>query len=99
MDKRLLLAIAVCIGILWAWLPIWIGVILVQAGSRAGEYADRGDAVALTAFMGRLKTYFVISGVMVIVSLALSVITVIAVVVLMAAGLWSMPSLLESLGQ
>ncbi|MFO7651171.1 MAG: DUF5362 family protein, partial [bacterium] len=22
------------VGILWAWLPIWLGVLLVQAGSR-----------------------------------------------------------------
>jgi hypothetical protein len=87
------------IGILWAWLPIWVGIVLMQAGSRAGEFAERGDAPSLTAFMGRLKTYFAISGITIIISLALSIITVIAVVVLMAAGLWSIPSLLESLGQ
>jgi hypothetical protein len=87
------------IGILWAWLPIWVGIVLMQASSRAGEYAERGDAASLGAFMGRLKTYFAISGIAIIISLALSVISVIAVVVLMAAGLWSMPSLLEALNQ
>lgn len=87
------------VGILWAWLPIWIGIVLVQAGTRAREYAERGDAASLSALMGRLKTHFVMSGVTIIVALALSVISVIVVVALLAAGLLSMPSLLEALGQ
>ncbi len=87
------------VGILWAWLPIWLGIILVQAGSRACEYVERGDAAALAALMGRLKTYFVVNGVLIIVALALSVLCAIAVVALIAAGAWSLPSLLELLNQ
>ncbi len=38
------------VGLLVAWLPIWMGVVLTKAGSKAGEYADKGDcAVARRA--------------------------------------------------
>jgi len=83
------------VGILWAWLPIWLGIILVQAGSRAGDYAARGDAAALEAMTGKLKTYFVISGIVVIVSMALSLISFIVMGILLAAGAMSLPDLMN----
>jgi hypothetical protein len=75
------------IGILWAWLPIWLGVVLTQAGSRAREYADKGDMASLEAMTGRLKTYFTLSGVVMIVSIALGVIAAIFWGVVVAMGL------------
>jgi len=85
------------IGILWAWLPIWLGVILSQAGSRAGDYLDRQDDAALAQFTGKLKTYFVISGVVLIVSLALGVLAGIFWVIVVLAGGFALPSFLQQL--
>lgn len=85
------------VGILWAWLPIWIGIVLLQAGSKAEEYAARGDETALAGFMDKLRSYFAISGIALIVALALSVIWVILVFVLVGVGVFSAGSLLQAL--
>ena len=83
------------IGILWAWVPIWLGVIMVQAGSRAGEYADKGDMASLEGMTGQLKTYFTISGILMIVSFAMAVIVAIAWAVLLGLGVFSSSSLMD----
>jgi len=87
------------IGIVFAWLPIWLGIILLQAGSRAQEYVDRGDEAALAGFTGKLRTYFTISGVLLIVSLGLGIISSIVWIVLVAGGLVALPSLSDYLNQ
>ena len=84
-------------GIVIAWLPIWMGVVLTKAGSKADEYAEKGDMAALEGLTGQLKTYFVISGVLIIVSFALAIIVMIAWIVLFSLGLLNMPSLTEML--
>jgi len=86
------------VGILWAWLPIWMGVILNQAGGRAQDYLDRGDSAAMAGFLGKVKTFFVMTGIVMIVSLALGVI---AAVVGLAFGIFagaSLPNLLQQYG-
>jgi len=82
-------------GIVIAWLPIWMGVVLTKAGSKAGEYADKGDFTSLEGLTGRLKTYFTISGIMMIVSFAIAVIIAIAWVVLLGLGVFSSSSLMD----
>ncbi|MEO0081723.1 MAG: DUF5362 domain-containing protein [candidate division WOR-3 bacterium] len=85
------------IGILWAWLPIWMGIILTQAGSRAQEYAERNDPAALTGLTSKLRTYFVIQGVLLIVSLCLAVLGgILAIVLGLFAG--GLPELLKQYG-
>jgi len=76
------------IGILWGWLPFWLGLILNQAGSRAQEYVDRNDTRSLVEFTGKLRTYFVVTGVLTIVSICLAVLGAILGLVfgLFAAG-------------
>ena len=92
------LQVLTIIGIVIAWLPIWMGVILTKAGTKAGEYADRGDVASLEGMTGQLKTYFIISGVMIIVSFAMMVIVMIASFALAAAGV-ALPSLAEMLSR
>jgi hypothetical protein len=75
------------VGIAIAWLPIWLGVIMVQAASRAKDYADKGDEASLAAMTGKLKTYFTISGILMIVSLVVGIVASIVWVVLIAAGM------------
>jgi hypothetical protein len=82
-------------GIVIAWLPIWMGVVLTKAGSKAGEYADKGDFTSLEGVTGQLKTYFTISGIMMIVSFAIAVIIAIAWVVLLGLGWVSSSSLMD----
>ncbi len=83
------------IGILWAWLPIWLGVVLTQAGSKASEYADKGDAASLEAMTGRLKAYFTLSGIVMIVSIAMGIIAGVVWAILLAAGVLSSSSIMD----
>mgnify|MGYP003681886642 CR=1 FL=1 len=85
------------VGLIVAWMPIWLGVLLLQAGSRAQEYADRNEPVALAGFTGKLRTLFLIMGILTIVSIGLSVIGAIigATFGLFTGGL---PALLEQYG-
>jgi len=84
-------------GIIIAWLPIWMGVVLTKAGSRAGEYADKGDLASLGDMTAQLKTYFTISGVLIIVSFAITLIVMVAWLVLVGLGVFTVPSLLDAL--
>ena len=52
------------VGILFAWLPIWMGVLMFQAGSNIESAAQFGDKFAFLRSMGGLKTYFVLQGVL-----------------------------------
>jgi hypothetical protein len=82
-------------GLVIAWLPIWMGVVLTKAGSKAGEYADKGDFASLEGMTGQLKTYFTISGIMIIVSFAVSIVIFVAWAVLLGLGVFSSSSLME----
>jgi len=62
------------IGIIIAWLPIWIGVLLLQSAGAAQRSQVQDDANALIEALSRLKTYFVIQGVLYLVGLALMII-------------------------
>jgi hypothetical protein len=61
------------VGILIAWLPIWIGVLLLQSAGAAQRSHLQDDANALIESLSRLKTYFVIQGVLYLVGIALVV--------------------------
>lgn len=61
------------IGLLIAWLPVWMGILLYQAAN-ALEYAVQGDdAEALTRTLAKLRTYFVITGVLALIGLVIMV--------------------------
>ncbi|MDX1609690.1 MAG: DUF5362 family protein [Halofilum sp. (in: g-proteobacteria)] len=69
-----LLTALTIIGILICWIPIWAGIVLMQAaGSVDLAYTD-GNSEAAVGAMRRLKTYFTIFGVLTLVYLALTVI-------------------------
>lgn len=59
------------IGILWAWIPIWQGVLLLQAGGAVERAQMAGDESALRMALDKLRVYFVVQGVLFIISLAL----------------------------
>lgn len=74
------------VGILIAWLPIWIGVILFQAGSKGSDYVDRLLPADLVEYHLKLKNYFTILGIMAIVFLGLVVLGIIVAIIAAAAG-------------
>jgi hypothetical protein len=52
------------VGILFAWLPIWMGVLMFQAGSNIDQAGQFGDRFAFLRSMGSLKTYFMLQGIL-----------------------------------
>jgi hypothetical protein len=57
------------VGIIVAWLPIWLGILLFQAASTAEEAHINDNADELLAALKRLKTYFTIMGVLTLIGL------------------------------
>ena len=72
------------VGIIIAWLPIWMGVVLYQAGSSSEQAYFNGDKYSLLTSLNKLKLYFTIMGIMTLITIALMVIMLIAV---LAGGL------------
>ena len=66
------------VGIIVAWIPIWLGVLLFQAGDRAKamEYTD--DLHQLLLLMQKLKMYFVISGAIALIAVVFTVLSVVS---------------------
>ena len=62
------------VGIIIAWLPIWIGVLVMQSAGAIERAQLSGDAAALKEALAKLRTYFVIQGVLILVGIALWVI-------------------------
>lgn len=59
------------VGILFAWLPIWMGVLMFQAGSSIESANHLGDKFSFLSSMGSLKTYFVLQGVLTLIGIVL----------------------------
>lgn len=62
------------IGLLIAWLPIWIGVLLFQAANGIDAGYVQGDQEAAIRGMEKLKLYFIINGVLLLIGIAFAVI-------------------------
>ena len=61
------------VGLLFAWLPIWMGVLLWQAADRAGRAHLTRDPAQFEEYLKKLRTLIVISGVVTVVSLAATI--------------------------
>lgn len=59
------------VGIIVAWLPIWMGVLLFQSASAVERAHQSDDAAALMESLSKLKTYFTIMGVLTLIGLIL----------------------------
>ncbi|MBN2137597.1 MAG: DUF5362 domain-containing protein [Sedimentisphaerales bacterium] len=57
------------VGIIIAWLPIWMGVLLFQSAGAAQDAYHSGDENAMRTSLSKLKTYFIITGVMTLIGL------------------------------
>lgn len=72
------------VGIIIAWLPIWLGVILFQAGNSSEQAYFNGDKLSFLKSLGQVKQYFTIMGIMTLIGIVLSLIMMI---VFIAGGL------------
>lgn len=61
------------IGIIVMWLPIWLSVLLLQTTTALEQAQVHGDAVALKTALGKLKLYFLIQAIAMIVFFGLAI--------------------------
>ncbi len=61
------------IGIIFAWLPIWLGLLLYQAASSAELARTSGEVEALTESVNKLRLYFTITGIVMLIGVVLTV--------------------------
>ena len=74
------------IGLIIAWLPIWMGVILLKVANGSREIAD-GKAESIGDMFASLKTFFILSGVLTIISIVFSVIWMLVMGIAMIGGI------------
>ncbi|WP_266183381.1 DUF5362 domain-containing protein [Dyella humicola] len=60
------------IGLVIAWLPIWMGLLLMRSASAIERAQLSGDADALKESLAKLRTYFVVLGVLILVGIVIS---------------------------
>lgn len=59
------------VGLIVAWVPIWMGVILYQAANAAELALHTGDHAALGRALGKLRLLFTVMGALTLLSLLL----------------------------
>jgi hypothetical protein len=64
-------------GIIIAWLPIWLGILLLQAGNKISTARFGNNKRELVQMMDKLRLYFIIQGVLIIVSIALAIVGIV----------------------
>jgi hypothetical protein len=79
------------VGIIFAWLPIWMGVLMFQAGSSIAPAGQFGDKFAFLSSMGSLKTYFVLQGILALLGIVFAVTMICITFVLPLLGLTLIP--------
>ncbi len=57
------------VGLLIAWLPIWMGVLLVQAANRADRYLALRDPEAFVEMMEKFRTFWALLGILTLIGL------------------------------
>jgi len=76
------------VGILVAWLPIWIGIILTQTANKANDFVERGNPADLVEYHSKMKTYFTILGIVALIGLiGVGISLIIGLVILLIGGI------------
>jgi hypothetical protein len=60
-------------GIIIAWLPIWTGILLFQSANAITEAYEGDNQAAMTRALLKLKTYFIIMGVLTLIGIVFMV--------------------------
>ena len=61
-------------GIIICWLPIWMGILLLNAGKGVETAFQSGNKADLTAGLGKLKTFFTIYGILALIGIVFMII-------------------------
>ncbi|MEE4260466.1 MAG: DUF5362 family protein [Bacteroidales bacterium] len=81
------------VGIIIAWLPIWLGVLLNQTANRIEQAQASGDILAMVRSQNSLSTYFTVYGVLALIGIIGSII---AIIVVIATGvIFQLPELMQ----
>lgn len=72
------------VGLLIAWLPIWLGVILLKTSKALATAHDYEDEAALNEALGRLALYFKILGILSLIGLIIAVLALVAAILVPA---------------
>ena len=83
------------LGLIIAWLPVWMGVLMWQAANRSREAVMSGDLQSALAAQNKIKVLIIIMGVVTLVTLILAIL---AFFFLMFVGA-NAPGLMEQLQQ
>lgn len=62
------------VGIIFAWLPIWIGVLLYKCATTMERAYISGDKRTYIESLDKLKTYFIIQGIVSVLGIIIGVI-------------------------
>lgn len=65
-------------GLLVAWLPTWMGVVLFKAAGHTRRAVEESDPASLRAALDQLRTFFVLGGIQAILGVAVVVAAVLA---------------------
>jgi len=65
------------VGILWCWLLIWLGVLLFKAAGSVELAQLHGEKLQLIESLRKIKTFFVINGVLMLIGLIFMVVMLI----------------------
>ncbi len=74
------------IGLIIAWLPIWTGVLFLKSAKKAEEAYVVGTEADAIESLAKLKTIFIIYGVVTIVSIVFMVLYAVLFIALIAGG-------------
>jgi len=69
------------VGIIIAWLPIWLGALLYQSAGKIETAHILGDKKSFIKAQQNLSTYFTIYGVLAIVGIVISIIALVIVLI------------------
>ena len=70
-------AIFSIIGILICWLPIWMGILLFQAGTKIENAQLDGNADEFLKSLKKIKTYFLINGIILLIGVVITILLII----------------------
>lgn len=80
------LAALTIIGLIFAWAPIWMGVLLMQSAKKAEVAYQIGDEADAVESLSKLKTIFTIYGVLSIIGLVVMVLYFVVIIALISSG-------------
>ena len=62
------------VGILFAWMPIWLGLILYKSASAAENAYQQGNEYELVQSLAKIKTYFMIMGIATLLGIIITIV-------------------------